>query len=252
MTHKINSVFWLILAHRYLSCHTLPQRYPQDSPGTKPERISDAATTKHSCDQAQQPPNRLSITSTQVSPPPRKAPHHRGGKTRKSRYFLTRSQRAGVTLLDRYTLLHGVGRVLSFSPVVGIGTPPTPHPLAPPPLVSGGGAHSLAREGVGEWGERGSGREVWGLPQPLTRWPPPFGFRGRGTLAGERGGGRVPIPTRGTYTVVLFIYTYFVPCLVKAYHQIPIAEEDIPKIVIATPFGKKKHRSGPPASPYGP
>ncbi len=60
-----------------------------------------------------------------------------------------------------------------FSPVVGIGTPPTPHPQAsmPPPLVSGG----------------------------------------RGTLAGERGGGRVPIPTRGhTRGTVLFIYMYFV------------------------------------------
>ncbi len=32
-----------------------------------------------------------------------------------------------------------------FSPVVGIGTPPTPHPLVP-----GGGANSLAREEVGE------------------------------------------------------------------------------------------------------
>jgi hypothetical protein len=42
---------------------------------------------------------------------------------------------------------HRVGRV------VGIETPPTPHPRAsvpPPPLVPGGGAHSLAREGVGE------------------------------------------------------------------------------------------------------
>ncbi len=41
----------------------------------------------------------------------------------------------------------------AFSPVVGIGTPPTPHPQASvpsPPLVPGGGAHSLAREGVGE------------------------------------------------------------------------------------------------------
>ncbi len=27
--------------------------------------------------------------------------------------------------------------------------------------------------------------------------PPPFGTVGRGTLAGERGGGRVPISTRG-------------------------------------------------------
>jgi hypothetical protein len=46
--------------------------------------------------------------------------------------------------------LHRVGRVLSFSPVVGIGTPPTPHPQASvPPPVLGGGAHSLAREGLG-------------------------------------------------------------------------------------------------------
>jgi hypothetical protein len=39
-----------------------------------------------------------------------------------------------------------------------------------------------------------------GLPQPLNRRPvspPPFGSGGRGTLAGERGGGRVPIPMRG-------------------------------------------------------
>ena len=37
-------------------------------------------------------------------------------------------------------LEHRVGRVLSFSPIVGIGTPPTPHPQAsvpPPPLVPG-------------------------------------------------------------------------------------------------------------------
>jgi hypothetical protein len=40
---------------------------------------------------------------------------------------------------------HRVGRVLSFSPVVGIGIPPTPHPQFP-----GVGAHSLAKEGVGE------------------------------------------------------------------------------------------------------
>ena len=47
---------------------------------------------------------------------------------------------------------HRLGRVLSFSPVVGIGTPPTPHPQAsvPPLPVLGGGAHSLAREGLGE------------------------------------------------------------------------------------------------------
>ncbi len=65
--------------------------------------------------------------------------------------------------------------MLSFSPVVGIGTPPTPQPQAsvpPPSLVPGKGAY---------------------------------------TLAGERGGGRVPIPTRGhTLWYSLYIRTYFV------------------------------------------
>ncbi len=46
----------------------------------------------------------------------------------------------------------GRGRVLSFSPVVGIGLPQplTRRRVGPPPLVPGGGGHSLAREGVGE------------------------------------------------------------------------------------------------------
>jgi hypothetical protein len=49
------------------------------------------------------------------------------------------------------SLNHRVGRVLSFSRVVGIGTPPTSSEgECAPPLVPGGGAHSLAREGVGE------------------------------------------------------------------------------------------------------
>jgi hypothetical protein len=49
-------------------------------------------------------------------------------------------------------LSHRVGRVLSFSPVVGIGTPPTPHPQASvsPPLVLGEEARLPAREGAGE------------------------------------------------------------------------------------------------------
>jgi hypothetical protein len=41
---------------------------------------------------------------------------------------------------------------LAFSPIVGIRTPPPPHPQArvfPPPLVQGG-THSLGGEGVGE------------------------------------------------------------------------------------------------------
>ncbi len=56
----------------------------------------------------------------------------------------------------------------------------------------------------------------FGLPQPLTRrrvCPPPFGSGGRGTLAGERGGVRVPIPTRG-HTLWYSLYMYFVTLLV--------------------------------------
>jgi len=64
--------------------------------------------------------------------------------------------------------------VLSFSPVDGIGTPPTLHPQASVP-------------------------------------PSPPGSGGRGTLAGERGVGRVPIPTRGHILwYSLYIYMYFV------------------------------------------
>jgi hypothetical protein len=65
---------------------------------------------------------------------------------------------AGYPVLMASSLLEGyrhrLGRVLSFSQVVGIGTPPTSHPQAsvppPPPSVRGGGAHSQAREGFGE------------------------------------------------------------------------------------------------------
>ncbi len=52
--------------------------------------------------------------------------------------------------------------MLSFSPVVGIGTAPTPRPQA----------------------------------SVLSPFP---GSGGRGTLAGERGVERVPIPTRGQH-----------------------------------------------------
>ncbi len=46
-------------------------------------------------------------------------------------------------------------------------------------------------------------------PQPPTRWlvcplPPVSG--GRGTLAGEKGVGRVPIPTRGIHCGTLYMY----------------------------------------------
>ncbi len=46
-------------------------------------------------------------------------------------------------------------------------------------------------------------------PSPAGEWaPPPFGSGGRGTLAGERGVGRLPIPTRGqTLWYSLYIRT---------------------------------------------
>jgi hypothetical protein len=52
-----------------------------------------------------------------------------------------------------------------------------------------------------------------GLPQPLTRrrvcYPPPPAVLGGGAHSLERGVGS-PNSDEGTYTVVLFIYTYFV------------------------------------------
>ncbi len=68
---------------------------------------------------------------------------------------------------------HRVGRVLSVSPVVGIGTPPPLLPQAsvpPHPLVGGGGHTRLRLKG-------------WGSPNS----------------------------NEGTDTVVLYIYKYFVP-----------------------------------------
>ncbi len=63
--------------------------------------------------------------------------------------------------------------MLSFSPVVRIGTPPTPHPQASVPPFPGSG--------------------------------------GRGTLVGERGVGRVPIPTRDVHCGSLYIYVLCAP-----------------------------------------
>jgi len=55
-----------------------------------------------------------------------------------------------------------------------------------------------------------SSRRYWDSPNPSTAGEcalPPLVPGGRGTLAGERGGGRVPIPTRGpTLWYSLYIY----------------------------------------------
>ncbi len=52
-----------------------------------------------------------------------------------------------------------------------------------------------------------SSRRNWDLPTPHPQMsvPPPFGSGGRGTLAGDRGAGRVPVPTRG-HTLWYSIY----------------------------------------------
>ncbi len=71
-------------------------------------------------------------------------------------------------------LHHRVGRVLSFFPVDGIGTPPTPYRQA--------------------------------------SVPPSLWFRGEGHTHWWEGGGIVPNSDEGTYTVVLCKYMYFVAC----------------------------------------
>jgi len=43
-------------------------------------------------------------------------------------------------------------------------------------------------------------------PHPQASVPPAPCFRGRGTLAGEKGVGRVPIPTRGIHCGTLYMY----------------------------------------------
>jgi hypothetical protein len=67
-------------------------------------------------------------------------------------------------------LHHRVGRVISFSPVVGIGTTPTPHPQVSVPL--------------------------------------PLWFRGEGRTRWRERGWESPNSDVGTYTVVLFIHIY--------------------------------------------
>ncbi len=54
-----------------------------------------------------------------------------------------------------------------------------------------------------------SSRRNWDSPDPSPAGeyaPPPFGTGGRGTLAGEKGGGRVPILTRDIHCGTLYIY----------------------------------------------
>jgi hypothetical protein len=94
---------------------------------------------------------------------------------------------------------HRVGRVLSVSPVIGIGTPPPLLPQAsvpPHPLVWGGG-HTRLR---------------------LKRWGSPNS-------------------NEGTYTVVLYIYKYFVARTInhnnREHRDLPLENRDPnPKVLI--------------------
>jgi hypothetical protein len=89
-------------------------------------------------------------------------------------------------VVEELPLPHRVGRVLSFFPVVGIGTPPTPNPqgsVPPPPSRFCGG------EGRTRWRERG-----WESPNS----------------------------DEGTDTMVLFIYTYFVLYCTMSYFPLSI------------------------------
>jgi hypothetical protein len=76
-----------------------------------------------------------------------------------------------------------------------------------------------------------------GLPPPPTRrlvcpLPPVSG--GRGTLAGEKGVGRVPIPTRGVHCGTLYMY---VLCAVKGlYAGVYLSEATSPHV---TPWREK-------------
>jgi hypothetical protein len=93
--------------------------------------------------------------------------------------FVTTSQTSSIirilrSLLRAVTHIHRVGRELSLSPVVGVGTPPTPHPQA-------------------------------------SAFPSPLWVRGEGTLAGERGGGRVPIRRGDVHCGTLYLLGAHIP-----------------------------------------
>jgi hypothetical protein len=66
-----------------------------------------------------------------------------------------------------------VGRVLSFFPVVGIGTPPTPNPQAsvPPPLWFWGEGHTRWRERGWESPNSNEGTYTVGVVSLLVRLP---------------------------------------------------------------------------------
>ncbi len=65
-----------------------------------------------------------------------------------------------------------VGRVLSFRPVVGIGTPTTPHPQASvPPLWFWGEGHTRWRERGRESPNSDEGTDIVGVVSLLVRLP---------------------------------------------------------------------------------
>jgi hypothetical protein len=86
-----------------------------------------------------------------------------------------------------------------------IGVPMPPAPL----LLADRWFHTQSRQSA----ELSSCRRNWDSPNPSPAGENahPFENGGRGTIAGERGGGRVPIPTRGhTLWYSINICMYFV------------------------------------------
>ncbi len=68
-----------------------------------------------------------------------------------------------------------------------------------------------------------SSRRNWNSLTPLSRkrlWPLPFGPGGRGTFVGERGVGRVPIPTSLCICILhMFVYTVCLHVIPHRYLQ---------------------------------
>ncbi len=58
---------------------------------------------------------------------------------------------------------------------------------------------------------------------------PPLSYGGRGTLAGERGGGESQ-SDEGTYILVLYIYKYFVVSSILSQEEKKEADDELEKI----------------------
>ncbi len=96
------------------------------------------------------------------------------------------------------------------------------HPSADFLLSSVGGGGAQSRQSAKLF----SGRLNWDSPNPSHASecaPPPLGSGGRGTHAGERGGGRVPIPTRGHR----LWYSLYIYVLCGVVHRVGVTQSSL-------------------------